>query len=189
MKRTLLSILFLPFAVCAVDTNALPPLLPAYPQIQPTFWEQYKILVLASVVAVLFFVGLSIWILLKPKPPVASSPGQVAREALEELKDRPQDGRLLSEVSQIFRRYVGAVFGFPAAEMTTAEFAAALVANPKAGPQVAELLSNFLRACDKDKFMANNTAPPLSAVERALHLVDQIESGWQGRPATKSIPQ
>jgi hypothetical protein len=189
MKRTFVSILSLPFAVSAADTNALPPLMPACPQIQLTFWEQYEILVLAGVFVILCFLGLCVWMLLKPKPPVVSSPGQVAREALGKLKDRPQDGRLLSEVSQIFRRYVGAVFGFPAAEMTTSEFAAALVANPKAGPQVAEVLANFLRACDKDKFMASNTAPPLNAVERALHLVGQIESGWQENPVTKPIPR
>lgn len=107
----------------------------------------------------------------------------------EKLQPQPEDGRVLSEISQIFRRYVGAVFGFPAGEMTTAEFSAALAADPKAGPPVAEVLTNFLSACDKAKFTARNVAPPLNAAGRALQLIEQIESRWSEVPDSKSIPR
>jgi len=187
--KALAGILFLPFAVIAADTNALPPLVPAYGEIPPTFWEQYKALVMTGACVFVFFLALGVWFLLKPRPPVLLSPAFIAREALKKLQHQPEEGRLLSEVSQIFRRYVGAVFGFPAGEMTTAEFSAALAADTRAGPQVAEVLTSFLHACDKDKFTAHNAAPPLNAVERALQLVEQIESGWSEVPASKSIPR
>ncbi|HTB84501.1 MAG TPA: hypothetical protein VK742_12670 [Candidatus Sulfotelmatobacter sp.] len=187
--KTLAVILLLPWAVIAADTNALPPLVPAYGEIPPTFWEQYRALVIPGAFVFVFLLTWGVWFLLKPKPPVVLSPAFVAREALKKLQPQPEDGRVLSEISQIFRRYVGAVFSFPAGEMTTAEFSAVLAAHPKAGLQVAEVLSTFLRACDKDKFTAHNAAPPLNAVGRALQLVEQIESGWREVPASKSIPR
>jgi hypothetical protein len=187
--KTLAGILFLPLAAVAADTNALPPLAPAYGEIPPSFWEQYKALVIIGVFVLLLFLILGVWFLLRPKPPIVVSPALIAREALKKLQHQPEDGRVLSEISQIFRRYVGAVFSLPAGEMTTAEFSAALAANAKAGPEVAGVLAAFLRACDKDKFTAHNAAPPLNAVGRALQLVDQIESGWSEVPAAKSIPR
>ena len=187
--KTLAGILFLPLAVLAADTNALPPLVPAYGEIPPTFWEQYKAWMITGGFVLVLLLALAVWFLLKPKPPVVLSPAFIAREALKKLKHQAEDGSLLSEVSQIFRRYVGAVFGFPAGEMTTAEFSSTLAADPKADPQIAERVSAFLRDCDKVKFMAHNSALPLNAVGRALQLVEQIESGWSEVPASKSIPR
>ena len=59
---------------------------------------------------------------------------------------------VLSEASQILRRYVAAAFAWPPAELTTAEFSAALAGDEKIGPELARTLSNFLRECDERKF-------------------------------------
>jgi hypothetical protein len=67
------------------------------------------------------------------------------------------------------------VFGFAGDKMTTAEFSTVVAADTKMGAPHAEALASFLRACDKDKFIAKNEAPPLNAVQRATQLVDQIE--------------
>ena len=187
--KTLAVILLLPWAVIAADTNALPPLVPAYGEIPPTFWEQYKVLVIPGAFVFVFLLTLGVWFLLKPKPPVVLSPAFIARESLKKLQHQPEDGRVLSEVSQIVRRYVSAFFGFPTGEMTTAEFSAVLADDTKAGGQVAEEVTAFLRDCDKVKFTAHNAAPPLNAAGRALQLVEQIESGWREVPASKSIPR
>jgi hypothetical protein len=176
MKTFLASILFLPFAVIAEDTNDLPPLAPACPVIQPTFWEQHGTMVLIGGFGLLVVLVLGLWLLLKPGPPVVPLPADVARKALRKLQHQPEDGRLLSEVSQILKRYMGAVFGFSAGEMTTTEFSAALAADVKAGQQVAEVVTTFLRGCDKAKFTAKITAPPLDAVSRALEIVANIEN-------------
>jgi hypothetical protein len=176
MKTILASILFLPFAVIAEDTNDLPPLAPAYPVIQPTFWEQHGTIVLIGGFGLLVVLVLGLWFLLKPGPPVVPLPADVAREALKKLQHQPEEGRLLSEVSQILKRYMGAVFAFPAGEMTTTEFSAALATDAKAGPQVAEAVTNFLRSCDEAKFTAKVTNPPLDVVNRALEIVASIEN-------------
>jgi hypothetical protein len=174
MKRTLISILLLPLAAIAADTNALPSLLPAYPEMSPTFWEQYRVLVLVGGLACLVILSLGLWFLFKPKPPVVVSPAVVAREALKKLQQQPVDGVLLSEVSQILKRYVGAVLSFPASEMTTAEFLTTVAREEIIGSELASVIANFLHECDLRKFSPADSATSFSAVSHALELVSKI---------------
>jgi hypothetical protein len=158
------------------DTNALPKLVPAYGQLPPTFWEQHQTDIIVSGFAVLAVVGLSLLVMLRPKTPVIVPPEAVARLALLKLQGRPEDGKLLSEVSQVLRRYICAAFGLPSAEMTTAEFSATVATNEKIGGELAGTLSSFLRECDDRKFSPASPATPVNAVARALELVTRSET-------------
>jgi hypothetical protein len=176
MKRFLISILFLPFAVVAADTNALPALAPAYPEIPPTFLEQHRAALVIG--GFLFIIAQSLWLykFMMRTQPAAESPENLARTALDRLEDEPEDGNVLSEVSSILRRYFAATFRTPGEESTTAEFISALARNQDSGPALAERLASFLRECDARKFSPANTAAPLDAAGRALHLVNEAEA-------------
>ena len=166
-----------------ISTNALPKLAPAYGEIPSTFWELHRTAIIAGSGALVVLAALVLWKLLQPKPPVILPPAIVAREALVQMQRRPEYGNALSEISQILKRYVGAVLGFPAGEMTTAEFSAALAAGGKISPYHTGEIASFLRACDRDKFVAQNVAPPLNAVRRALDFVAQVENEIRRRDA------
>ena len=159
-----------------VLTNTLPPLAPAYPQMPPPFWEQHGAAILIGGIILLALTAVVLWMIFKPKPQPVLPPEVVARQALAQLRGRPEDGKVLSEVSQVLRRYVGNVFGFSGDKMTTSEFSTVVAADTEIGSRLAEALAILLRACDKDKFIANKEAPPLNAVQRAWQLVDQIET-------------
>ena len=151
----------------------------------PPFWEQHGAAILIGGIILLALTAVILWMIFKPKPQPVLTPEAVARQALAQLRGRPEDGKVVSEVSQILRRYVGTVFGFSGNEMTTTEFSAEVAADLEIGSRLAEALANFLRACDKDKFIAKNEAPPLNAVQRARQLVDQIERQRNGLKAQK----
>jgi hypothetical protein len=158
------------------STNTLPALAPPYGEIPPTFWEQHGTMILVAGMAVIALAVLILWKIFRPKPPVKLSPEVVAREALTKLLRQSEDGKLLSNVSQILRRYVIAVFELPAAELTTTEFCAALAASEKIGMELSGFISNFLRACDERKFSTSPAAAPLNAATRALELVALTEN-------------
>ncbi len=173
-------VLLLAFAVLPVcaqpGTNAPPALAPVYGEIPPSFWEQHGAMM---VVAGLVFVALLAWLmwkLLQPKPARQIPPAVLAREALAKLRSRPEDGMLLSEVSQILRRYVGAAVKLPNGELTTAEFCAVIAGNKALGAELSQKIFSFLRECDVRKFSPANAAAPVDAVPRALELVVLIES-------------
>ncbi len=170
------------------STNALPALAPPDGEIPPTFWERHGTIILAGGIALIVLTVLILWKLLQPKPPVILPPAVLAREALTKLLNQPEDGRLLSEVSQILRRYVIAAFELPAAELTTTEFCAALAASEKIGTEPAQAISDFLRACDERKFSTSPAAAPLNAATRALEIVTLVENAThrQDARATKN---
>ena len=170
-------------AFAQTDTNALPALAPAYGELPPTFWQHYETPIFVGSFALLAVAFLFLRVLLRPETPVILPPEVLACRTLTKLQPRPEDGKLLSEVSQVLRRFVGAVCNFQGAQMTTAEFAAALTGGAKISPQLAEALLTLLCACDKDKFAARNAAPPLNAVGRALELVARIENETRRRDA------
>lgn len=155
--------------------NALPPLSPPYGELQPTFWEQYHAAVIIGGIAMILLTAFLIWWSLRSKPVPVPPPAKIARDALEPLRIQAEDGSLLSAVSQILRRYIGAVLHFSGSGMTTAEFTATMTGTFKLDPQFTSVLSDLLDACDKDKFVAHRKAPPLNAVERALQLIDLVE--------------
>lgn len=157
------------------DTNALPNLAPAYGELRPTFWEQHQTVIIIAGFALLAIVLLSLQVMLRPKTVLVLPPEAIARRALKKMSGRPEDGKMLSEISQILRHYLGAAFELPAAEMNTAEFSAILSTNEKIGMAFAQTVSDFLRVCDKDKFSPKTVAPPLNAVNRALELIEMAE--------------
>ena len=175
MKFFFASILLLPFAAIAADTNALSTLIPAYGEILPTFWEQNGTIVIIDVIVFLAVAGTVVWEIFRPKPAPVLPPEKIAREALTRLQAQPEDGKLLSAVSQVLRRYIGAAFDFPGGEMTTAEFCTAISRHEKIGPELAQTISSFLRECDVRKFAPANLVTPLNAANRAVELISIAE--------------
>src|SRR5208282_4786243 len=96
----------------------IPALRPPHPEMAPTFWEQHGVGVVVCVALFLALIGIAIWFLTRPKPPVVVPPEVLARKALEPLGQRAEDGALLSQVSQILRHYVSAAFNLPPIELT-----------------------------------------------------------------------
>ena len=176
MKIIATLFLLFPSAVFAAGTNDLPALLPAYPEIPPTFWEQHKVAVILG--GFLFIVVQSLWLykLLMRLQPKVEPPENLARAALTRLLDEPEDGRGLSEISGAVRRYFGVVFGTPGDEATTAEFVSGLARNEKITPELKARLASFLQACDARKFSPAKSAAPLDAAENALDLVNEAEN-------------
>jgi hypothetical protein len=116
-----------------------------------------------------------IWQILKLRPERILPPAIVAREALAKCRVLPEDGKVLSQVSQTLRRYVGAVLQFPQGEFTTAEFCRELEHNERITPQLKRAIADFLLACDERKFSPAVLSGPLDAAGRALEFVDCIE--------------
>ena len=113
--------------------------------------------------------------MLRPESPRILPPETVARQALAKLQSKPEDGNILSEASQILRRYVIAAFELPAAEMTTAEFCTALAASKKISVELAQDISNLLRECDDRKFSTQLSTAPLNAAAQAIKLITLAE--------------
>ncbi len=156
--------------------DAIPPLRPPRGELPPTFWEQHGAWIVAGSLLVLVVIGLAVWWLTRPKPPVVVPPAARARQALEPLRQLPEDGALLSRVSQILRGYISAVFNLPAGELTTTEFCRLLASQDRVGPDLAGAVTNFLQNCDRTKFEPPTPHPPLGAVVEALRLVEQAQA-------------
>jgi hypothetical protein len=157
-------------------TGPLPPLAPPYGQLQPTFWERHGTALIIAGLLVIVLGVIAGWIISRPKPAVVVPPEIVAREALLRLRGQPEDGRVLSEISQIIRRCLAAVLGLPPVELTTAEFSAALTSSDKMRAEQAPEIIGFLRECDERKFAGGDPGTPLNAAERALAIVAEIEN-------------
>ena len=185
MKRIFTSLCLLPLAALAAQTNDPSALTPAYPEIPPTFLEQHK---MAVAVGFILFVIAQFWTLYKvlTRPPAKVEPPESrARAALNRLLDQPEDGRHLSEVSKILRRYFGAAWQIPGEETTTTEFVAGLAQNQKLSRELGETLAAFLRECDVRKFSPTKSAQPINAAGRALELVALAENQRQPAPTTQ----
>jgi hypothetical protein len=166
----------LPLVACAQTTNDIPPLRPPHAEIPPTFWEEHTTSVSLLGFAVLALFGIAIWFLTRPKPPVIVPPEVQARSGLESLRKLPEDGRVLSKVSQAVRRYFGAAFALPPGELTTAEFCRAIAENEQIGSEVSATTTDFLRRCDERKFAPDSPAEVMGAAEYALKLVELAET-------------
>lgn len=156
-------------------TNALPRLLPPRAPLPPTFWEQHG---MAVIVGSSIFLGLAsvvVWQILKSRPQRVLPPVIVAGEALAKCGARPEDGKVLSEVSQALRRYVCATLLFPPCELTTAEFCRELEHSEKIAPELKRAISDFLRACDERRFSPAASPASLNAAGRALQFIAVIE--------------
>ena len=157
------------------STNALAKLVPPYEELPPSFLEQHGAVVIISGLVVCALVTLIIWRRLRPKPPVALPPEVQARTALETLRQRPEDGALLSHVSQIVRHYFIAAFQLPPGELTTAEFSRAISGHAQIGAELAANVTGFLGHCDEQKFSPAQSEKSVGAVNQALVLISKAE--------------
>lgn len=172
----------------SAQTDDLSTLAPAYGELPPTFFEQHQILILIGICGTLALATLAVWKLLQPKPMFVSSPETVAREALLKLQGQPEDGKVLSEVSQVLRRYLGSVFQMPGAELTTSECHSVLLLKDKIELPLRESIYNFLRECDARKFSLADETAPFNSVGQALALVARIEQSTRRQDARATIP-
>jgi hypothetical protein len=156
--------------------DAIPPLRPPRGEIAPTFWEQNGLWVAIAGVLLLAVIAAAVWWLRRTRPPVTVPPDVQARQALEPLRQQPEDGAVLSRISQVLRRYVSAAFGLPPGEMTTAEFCRAIADQGRLGTELSTRLGDFLRQCDERKFAPSVATPALGAAEQALRLLEQSEA-------------
>lgn len=163
-------------AASPTSPDDIPPLRPPHAELPPTFWDQYSLWVILFGVLLLALVCAVAWVLTRPKPPMVVPPEVQARQALEPLRQQPEEGVLLSRVSQILRHYVAAAYDLPPGELTTAEFRRALDGHAQIGPELSAALSEFLRQCDQRKFSPPAPVPPLGAVAQALKLIDQAQA-------------
>jgi hypothetical protein len=98
-----------------------------------------------------------------------------AREALENLRQQPEDGAMLSRVSQVVRNYFIAVFQLVPGELTTTEFSREISCSEKVGVELSTAAANFLRDCDDRKFPAATALAKLDAANQALKLIERAE--------------
>jgi hypothetical protein len=159
----------------ASDTNALPALLPPYGELPPTFWEQHGVAVSFFGIGIFALAALGIWLIFRPKAIIIIPPEMQAREALENLRQQPEDGAMLSRVSQVVRNYFIAAFQLVPGELTTTEFSRELSRSEKVGAELSTAAANFLRDCDGRKFSAATALTKLDAANQALKLIEQAE--------------
>lgn len=178
VKCSMLSLAIFPLCVpLAVfgQPNALPPLSPPYGELPPTFWEQHGISVILAGLGVIALVAFGVWLVLRPKPKIIVPPEILARQALEALREQPEDGACLSRISQVLRSYFIAAFQLAPGELTTTEFSRVLAGCKQIDVGLVAAVADFLRECDGRKFSAAAASAPLGAANRALQLVARAE--------------
>lgn len=187
MKRWL-SFLALAGEIRAVETNEVLKLAPPYAELPPTFWEQHGVAVILGAVGGAVLITGLLWLILRPKP-VPPVPLEIqTRNALSALQSRSEDGVLLSELSQVLRRYFIGAFGLPPAELTTTEFCGQLGRNEAVGGELASAVGEFMRASDQRKFAPAGPAPGAGAVAKAQELFERAEARRQALSAALGKP-
>jgi hypothetical protein len=176
--------------------DPIPPLRPPRGEIAPTFWEQHGVWVIITGVIVLGAVAFAAWWLMRPKPAALEPPDVEACKTLESLRQKPEDGALLSQISHTLRHYVSVAFALPPGEMTTSDFCRAINEQGRLGDELSSKLGDFLRSCDQRKFAppgfvasrvppavedgilppGQGSAPPVGAVPQALKLIELAEA-------------
>jgi hypothetical protein len=151
-------------------------LMPPHDELLPTWWELHGSWVVLGGVLALVLMVLIVWLWKRPKPVPPVPPEVQAREELEKLRQQPESGKVLSQVSRCVRRYVIAGFSLPAEEFTTTEFCRMVREHESIGSDLASKLSVFLRRCDELKFAPTDTPPAPGAASQALILVELGEA-------------
>jgi hypothetical protein len=152
--------------------DELAKLRPPRAEIPPTFWERYNIWIIAGALVFLALLGIIVWIVTRPKPPIIVPAEVRAKQALDLLLNKPEDGLVLSQISQILRHYVAEAFGFPPGELTTTEFCRVMASHKGIDLELGSAISEFLRRCDERKFTPAPPATPMTAAATALKLVE-----------------
>jgi hypothetical protein len=158
-----------------ISTNEIPPLRPPRSELAPTYWEQHGAWPFVLGGVGLLVVGALIWLLLRPRPSASVPPVIAAHKALEPLANQPENGIILSRISQVVRRYFSAAFALSPGELTTAEFSRELEERQNVGAALSTAVNAFLRECDRRKFGPNPPPTPLGAAGLAARLIDQAE--------------
>jgi len=175
--------------------DELPRLRPPHGEIPPTFWEKNGIWVILGSIVGLALLAVIIWLVTRPKPPTTVPPEIRAKQALDMLSTKPEDGLVLSQVSQVLRHYVSEAFALPPGELTTAEFCCVIVSHDSIGSELAGTISDFLRRCDERKFTPSPPAAPMGAAATALKLIEtaqgrlteiRVPSGGASVPASRA---
>ena len=86
-------------------TNATLKLLPPYGELPPTFWEQNAPAISFAGLGAVALVAFVLWLIFRTKPKIIIPPEVQAREALQKLRAQPEDGAVLSRISQVVRIY------------------------------------------------------------------------------------
>jgi hypothetical protein len=180
---TRLALVWLTTCACAYSAtnpaspDEIPPLSPPLPEIAPTLWEQFGWVLWILVALLLVMVGVIVWVVLRPgKPPVLPATAAQAEVALRALQSQPETGAVLSQISQVLRRYLINAFWLSPLEMTTHDFCALVRGSEKIGPVLASSVAEFLQTLDQRKFAPAAVQPPLGAAGRALELVELAEA-------------
>jgi hypothetical protein len=156
-------------------TNAPLKLSPPYGELPPTFWEQHGTSIVVAGLGLIALVAFGLWLVFRPRPKKIIPPEVQAREALEKLRRQPEDGMVLSRVSQVVRNYFIAAFQLSPGEFTSAEFSRELARSDKINSELSMVVVEFLRDCDARKFSMTTGSTNVDAANRALNLVEQAE--------------
>lgn len=175
------ALFYLPYAALAATNissgdDDLAKLRPPRAEIPPTFWERYYIWIIAASLVFLALIGIIVWTVTRPKPPIIVPPEIRAKQALDLLLNKPEDGLVLSRVSQILRHYIADAFALPPGELTTTEFCRLIAGHEGVGPELAGAVSDFLRRCDERKFTPSPPSAPMTAPATALKLVETAQA-------------
>jgi len=157
------------------ENNAPLKLLPPYGEMPPTFAEQHGTSIVFGGLGVIALAAVGCWLIFHPKPKIIVPPEEQARQALEMLREQPEDGMVLSRISQVVRNYFSAAFQLPPGEFTTAEFSHTISSHGQISIELSTAAADFLRNCDARKFSTAVGSPKLDAAKRALNLVEQAE--------------
>ncbi len=149
---------------------------PPREEIPPTFWERNNIWIIAGSLVFLALLGIIVWIVTRPKPPIIVPPEIRAKQALDSLLSKPEDGLVLSQVSQILRHYIAEAFALPPGELTTAEFCRLMASHKGIDLELGCAISEFLRRCDERKFTPAPPPAPITAAATALKLVETAQA-------------
>ncbi len=159
----------------AADKSGPLKLLPPYGELPPTFVEQHASSMILVGLAAIVVMALVLWLIGRSQSKNIISPEEQVRQALASLRQQPEDGAILSRVSQVVRHYFIAAFQLPAGEFTTAEFGRLLSGRDQIGAELAVTAIDFLRACDAQKFSSATASVPIKAVDQALNLIERAE--------------
>jgi|SRR4051812_19106199 hypothetical protein len=158
--------------------DEIPGLRPPRGEIPPTFLDRYGVWIVIAAILIVYVAAMAVWLLTRKAKTSPLPPEIQARQALRTFDGRPEDGRVISEISRVVRRYFTAAFDLPRQELTTAEFSRVLMASESIGAELADRIASFLRECDQRKFDIGAQTPP-ATLPSAIKLIESGEARRQ----------
>lgn len=166
----------------AITTNATSVLVPPYGELPPTIPEQlqavtaqHPISVALAGLGTIALAVLGVWLVFRPRSATSVPPAVQAQQKLDTLRRQPEDGAVLSRISQVVQNYFIAAFQLPPGELTTTEFSDSLSGHEAIGKDLSMAVIRLLRDCDDRKFSTARALAPLDAANQGLKLVAQAE--------------